>query len=311
LELFHRPVLLQESVDLLITDLEGVYVDGTVGAGGHSLELAGRIGPAGRLLCLDRDDEALRIARDRLSSSPRNVAFFKASYSELDEVLRLSGIEKVRGILLDLGISSYQIERSGRGFSFGREDPLDMRMDPEGGTTAYDLVNGLPPEELKRILREYGEEKKAGRIAKAIERERKKGPIRTSLQLAELIRSVVPSSRRPGMKHPATRAFQALRIAVNEELKHLRVFLEKAPSLIDKEGRLAVIAYHSLEDRLVKRAMVEWEAPCTCPHDLPACVCRKVPLFRRVNKKGIKPGKLEIERNPRARSAVLRAAERI
>jgi 16S rRNA (cytosine1402-N4)-methyltransferase len=204
-------------------------------------------------------------------------------------------------------MSSYQLEQSGRGFSFNRDEPLDMRMDPGSGITAEQLINSRPSSELEKILREFGEEKRAKVIARSIVQKR---PLSSSLQLARLIEAVVPRSRR-GRKHPATRTFQALRIAVNRELEYLRTFLEKAPSLIVAGGRLVVLSYHSLEDRMVKQAMADWERGCQCPPNLPECRCGKSPLFRRLQKKGIKPDHEEIEQNPRARSAMLRVAERI
>ncbi|MCJ7594997.1 MAG: 16S rRNA (cytosine(1402)-N(4))-methyltransferase RsmH, partial [Desulfobacterales bacterium] len=239
------------------------------------------------------------------------VILTKAGYSEIDEVLGSLDLERVHGILLDLGMSTYQLEHSGRGFSFGRDEPLDMRMDVDEGLTAEHLINSLSARELEGVLRNYGEEKGARRIAKSIERERKKGPIRSSLQLANLIQSITPPSKRAGGRHPATRTFQALRIAVNRELGNLERFLEKAPSVLLKGGRLVVLSYHSLEDRLVKRAMTDWERDCLCPPDFPVCKCGKVPLLKRLNRKGIKPSQEEIDDNPRARSATLRAAERI
>jgi 16S rRNA (cytosine1402-N4)-methyltransferase len=228
----------------------------------------------------------------------------------LDKVLGRLGHERVQGILLDLGMSSYQLDESGRGFSFQRDEPLDMRMDRDGGMTAFQLVNELSARALAKILRDYGEEKQARVIAKTIEAQRRKSPIRSTLHLANLVQSVTPSPR-PGTKHPATRVFQALRIAVNRELDHLKVFLEMVPALIAQGGRLVVLSYHSLEDRPVKRAIKEWEKGCECPPDFPCCVCGRKPLFRRVHKKGLRPDKQEVEENARARSAVLRIAERI
>jgi 16S rRNA (cytosine1402-N4)-methyltransferase len=207
-------------------------------------------------------------------------------------------------------MSSYQLDQSERGFSFNRDEPLDMRMDLDSGITAEKLINNISVHEIKTILREYGEEKRAGLISKSIDKERRTQTIKTSLQLANLIRSIIPPSRRPGMKDPATRTFQALRIAVNNELENLKLFLDKAPKLIESGGRLVLLTYHSLEDRLVKQAMTGWEKECICPPDLPECACDKIPLFKRVFKKGIKPNKTEIRDNPRARSAMLRAAER-
>lgn len=302
---------MQEVLEDLITAPDGIYVDGTVGSGGHSEAIGWRIQGRGQLLCLDRDSEAIRISKQRLSFLGERVRFIKASYVEADQVLRDLGWGRAHGILLDLGMSSFQLERSGRGFSFYRDEPLDMRMDSETGLTAEHLIHHLSENELEEILRQYGEERRAKAIARRIVQERKATPISSSLHLARVIESVVPRSRRLGAKHPATRTFQALRIAVNKELEHLALFLEKSPSVLCGSGRLVILSYHSLEDRKVKQAMMQWEKGCQCPPTLPQCCCGKSPLFRRLHKKGIRPDQREIEENPRARSAVLRAAERI
>jgi 16S rRNA (cytosine1402-N4)-methyltransferase len=311
LEYPHRPVLVQEVLEDLITAPDGTYIDGTVGSGGHSEAIGRRIEGHGRLLCLDRDSEAIRISKQRLSFLGQRVRFIRASYGSADQVLRDLGWGKAHGILLDLGMSGFQLEQSGRGFSFQRDEPLDMRMDPDEGVTAEHLIQHLSEKELETILREYGEERRARAIARRIGQERKTKPILSSLSLARLIESVVPRSRRPGAKHPATRTFQALRIAVNKELEHLASFLGKSPDLLAAGGRLVILSYHSLEDRMVKQAMMDWEKGCQCPPTLPRCGCGKEPLFRRIHRKAIRPGPKEIEENPRARSAVLRAAERI
>jgi 16S rRNA (cytosine1402-N4)-methyltransferase len=311
LEYPHQPVLVREVLEDLITDPDGIYIDGTVGSGGHSEAIGRRIRGQGRLLCLDRDSEAIRISKQRLSFLGERVRFIKASYAEADQVLRDLGWGKAHGILLDLGMSGFQLEQSGRGFSFYRDEPLDMRMDPDAGLTAEHLIHHLSEKELEEILRQYGEERRARAIARRITQERKTKPILSSLHLAHLIESVVPRPRRTGAKHPATRTFQALRIAVNKELEHLTSFLDKCPSVLRGSGRVVILSYHSLEDRKVKQTMMDWEKGCQCPPTLPQCCCGKEPLFRRLHKKGVKPGPKEIEENPRARSAVLRAAERI
>ncbi len=302
-------------MDQVVEDLailaDGIYVDGTVGTGGHSLAIARHLGPRGRLLCLDRDTDAVGIARGRLSDLSARVTIVKSNYTELAEILHGMGIASVQGVLLDLGLSSLQLEHSGRGFSFSRDEPLDMRMDENDEITARDLVNRLTDEELKTILREYGEEPRASIIARAVVKERERRPIESSLQLARLVESVVQPSRRPPARHPATRVFQALRIAVNKELENLRVFLSRIPSLLAPGGRFVVLSYHSLEDRPVKKALADWERGCTCPSDLPVCACGRTPLLRRIRKRGKKPSPGEIAANPRARSAILRAAERI
>jgi 16S rRNA (cytosine1402-N4)-methyltransferase len=307
----HQPVLVHEVIRFLVTIPEGVYVDGTVGSGGHSEAILRKLGDSGRLICLDRDSEAIKVSRERLAPLGKNVTLVRGNYADLDEILRDLRLEKVHGIVLDLGMSTPQLDYSGRGFSFSRDEPLDMRMDLDEDVTAQDLIRELSAEELEHILRTYGEERRAKGIAKAIERERSKRPIDSSLQLANLIQSVIPRRHHPGAKHPATRTFQALRIAVNRELDHLKAFLEKAPGLIFKRGRLVVLSYHSLEDRMVKRAMTDWERGCRCPPGLPACGCGKVPLFKRLHKRGVRPDQREIQGNPRARSAVMRAAERV
>jgi 16S rRNA (cytosine1402-N4)-methyltransferase len=311
LEYPHRPVMVQKVLEDLVTRPDGTYIDGTVGSGGHSEAIGRRIQGRGRLLCLDRDSEAIRISRQRLSFLRERVRFIKASYAELDQVLRDLGWGKAHGILLDLGMSGFQLEQSGRGFSFYRDEPLDMRMDPDAGVTAQHLIRDLSERDLEEVLRQYGEERKARAIARRIGQERKTKPILSSLHLAQLIESVVPRFRRPGAKHPATRTFQALRIAVNKELEHLASFLDKSPALLTGGGRLVILSYHSLEDRMVKRTMRDWERGCQCPPGLPMCCCGKEPIFRRVHKKGIRPDPKETEENPRARSAILRAAERI
>ncbi len=305
----HKPVLLNEVVDYLINDPEGMYVDGTVGRGGHSEVLARVICPEGRLICIDRDPDAINAAKKRLAPLGDCIKILKANYAYMEGVLDELGIKEVNGILLDLGMSSEHIENSGRGFSFLRDEPLDMRMDPEDPIKAKDLINNLSETELVKIIREYGEEKRARHIVKAIIRERKKAPIKSSLQLANIISSLF--AKRHRKRHPATKTFQALRIAVNKEIENLKLFLEKAPDLLKKGGRLAIISYHSLEDRLVKHCMIRWEDPCTCPPEIPYCICGKRPIMKRITKKGIKPSNIEVQYNPRARSAILRVAEKI
>jgi 16S rRNA (cytosine1402-N4)-methyltransferase len=311
LEYSHQPVLLQEVTELLVRKPDGVYVDGTVGNGGHSEAIVKKISPKGRLICLDRDSEAVRISEERLSPLSEKLSLFKANYVELAEVLKGLGIEKVDGVLLDLGLSSHQLEHSGRGFSFSRDEPLDMRMNSDNKLTAHEVINTFSSNNLVRILREYGEEKWAKRIVKSIEEERKRKPIKSSLELANLVKDAIPVPHHTKAKHPGTRTFQALRIAVNKELENLRTFLDMVPFLMNKGGRLVILSYHSLEDRMVKQTMMDWERQCTCPPDLPKCVCGKISLFERLNKRGIRPTPQEIKKNPRARSATLRVAERI
>ncbi len=304
-------MLVEEVIKHLVHLPQGIYVDGTTGTGGHSEAILRKLAGRGRLICLDRDPEAVNLSRKRLSALNDTVSVIKANFADLDEVMKDLSIRKVEGVLLDLGMSSYQLEKSGRGFSFSRGEPLDMRMNPESELTASHFVNDLFAKDLEEILIDYSEEKRARSIVKAIIRARAKGPIETSSQLAALIDAASPKSRRYKARHPATRTFQALRIAVNKELQHLDTFLDKIPSLMATGGTLVVLSYHSLEDRRVKRAMVEWEKRCSCPPDFPRCVCGKVPLFRRLFKKGLKPSQEELDNNPRARSAIMRAAERV
>jgi len=311
LEYTHEPVLLEQAVEDLVTRTDGVYVDGTCGGGGHSRTIGGLLSVSGRIICLDRDPQAVRQCRARMSFMEDQVLVMKSDFTDVGRILHEEGLERVDGILLDLGLSSHQLDRSGRGFSFKRNEPLDMRMDPESGLTAGHLVNTIAEDELERILRTYGEEKKARAIARAVVKARRIGPLSSASELASLIRSVFPYSRRPGEIDPATRSFQALRIAVNRELDHLQWFLDKVPGWIRPGGRLVILAYHSLEDRMVKQAFRAWEKACTCPPGFPVCNCGKKPLFRPVRRRGIKPTQEEIQRNPRSRSAVLRAAERI
>jgi 16S rRNA (cytosine1402-N4)-methyltransferase len=296
----HQPVMLDELIAYLVTTPEGIYVDGTVGTGGHSLEICKRIAPKGRLICLDIDSASLQLARKRLAPFGDRVKIIKESYVELDKVLKGTGVERVDGIFLDLGMSSYQLESSGRGFSFMKDEPLDMRMDQERGGTASELVNTISMEGFRGLLWDYAEERWAKLIARAVVEERRKAPITSSLRLARLVETTIPRRHHPRKRHPATKTFQAIRIAVNGELQNIAEFLEKAPFLLVNGGRLAVISYHSLEDRLVKRAFRRWEGEEGA----------RPRLMRRLEKKGLKPSQAEMERNPRSRSAIMRVAER-
>jgi 16S rRNA (cytosine1402-N4)-methyltransferase len=300
-----------EVLSSLITAKDGIYIDGTTGSGGHSEAILKELSGRGRLICLDRDPEAIKISGERLKTPENNITFVKANFADLDSVLKDLDIVRVNGILLDLGMSSYQLDLSGRGFSFNRDERLDMRMDRDEGMTAEEIINTYPAKDIEAILKNFGEEKRARQISRLIENERGKRPIKTTLQLADLIRSITPPSRHPWTKDPSTRTFQALRIAVNREAESLDRFLKIAPFLLEKGGRLVFLTYHSLEDRPVKQAMADWERTCVCPRDIPECVCGKKPLFKKLNKRMIKPQAQEIDANPRARSAILRAAERI
>jgi len=251
LEYLHQPVLVHEVVKYLVSEPDGIYVDGTVGSGGHSEAIGRSLSGKGRLVCIDRDPDAVGVSKERLAFLGEKACVVKANFADLDMVLKHRGLKEVDGVLLDLGMSSYQLEKSGRGFSFSKNEPLDMRMDPDEELTARDLVNSLSARELEKLLRDYGEEKRAKIIARAITTSRREKPIDTSSTLAALTKSVVPPSRRPGALHPATKTFQALRIEVNKELKNIQIFLKKLPQMMAKGGRLVVLSYHSLEGRLI------------------------------------------------------------
>jgi len=305
---YHVPALLAEVLALLPTDPDGTYVDGTLGGGGHARALAERLGPGGLLVGVDRDPEALAEAGSLEEEFPGRVRLLQGNFGDLAEVLAGAGLGPVDGVLLDLGVSSRQLDAGERGFSFLRDGPLDMRMDPTAGPSAADLVNTLDEAALIRLFREYGEEPKAGRVARALVRVRSRRPLHTT---GELARAVEEALGWRGGKHPATRVFQALRIAVNRELEALDRFLESLPTLVKPGGRVVVIAYHSLEDRRVKQALRHHEPQCRCARDALRCTCGIPGLFRPLGRKAVKPRRDEIEANPRARSARLRAAERL
>lgn len=306
MEFSHISVLLNEAIDSLQIKPDGIYVDGTAGGGGHSFEIAGRL-TTGRLIALDRDPEAVKTATTRLKGLPAEVVCI--NFKDFDSALDRSGIGKIDGMLLDLGVSSYQLDNTERGFSYHGDAPLDMRMG-DSGPTAADLVNTISLEELSRILTVYGEEKFAYRIAKAIVRQREIEHITTTKVLADIISSAVPAAaRRDG--HPARKSFQAIRIAVNGELDALKEVLKKAFNRLNVGGVLSVITFHSLEDRIVKQTFAEFTRGCTCPEDFPVCVCGKTPMGELLFKKPILPSKEEIEHNMRSRSAKLRAIKKI
>ena len=289
---------------------DGIYVDGTLGGAGHSSEIVKRL-TTGRLIGIDRDQKALKAAGERLAPYADRVTLVHSNFSELDHVLENLGIEGVDGILLDLGVSSPQLDEAERGFSYMADAPLDMRMNAEDSLSAYDVVNTWPREELRRILYEYGEERYAPQIAGAICRRRAVSPIETTLELVDVIRSAMPAQALREKQHPAKRSFQAIRIAVNDELGSVRQVMEAAIPKLNPGGRLAVITFHSLEDRIVKTAMAAASKGCTCPPNFPVCVCGKKPKVKLVNKKPIVSGDEELERNPRARSAKLRVCEKL
>nr|WP_186565179.1 16S rRNA (cytosine(1402)-N(4))-methyltransferase RsmH [Lawsonibacter celer] len=305
----HRPVLLAECIEALRIKPEGVYVDGTLGRAGHSLEIARRLS-TGRLICIDRDQAALDAAADKLSAYGDRVTLVHGNFDRLDKLLTDLGISGVDGMLFDLGVSSPQLDDPSRGFSYRNDAPLDMRMDQTDTLTARTVVNEWPQEELRRILFQYGEERYAPAIAAAIVRARDKAPIETTLELAEVIRSAMPAAALREKQHPAKRSFQAIRIAVNDELAAVDRMLTAAVPRLNPGGRLAVISFHSLEDRIVKNALAAAAKGCTCPPDFPVCVCGKTPQVKLISKKPIVSGAKELEENPRARSAKLRVAEK-
>jgi len=313
----HQPVLLDEVLHWLDVREDGTYIDCTAGLGGHAEAIARRLGPGGRLLCIDQDAEALEFARARLAPFGRRVSFVHANFRELDRVAAEAGVTSADGILLDLGFSSFQVESAHRGFAFSREGPLDMRMDPSaGGPTAADIVNTWDEASLAALFFEFGEEPRARRIARAIVAARARQPLRTTTQLASVVGQAVGGPGRRTPNHPATKVFQALRIQVNGELDSLRLVLPLAHGLLDPgnadrhPGRLVVISFHSLEDRIVKRYFQREAVACICPPGLPECRCGHRPTLRILTRRAVRPSPAELARNPRARSAVLRAAER-
>lgn len=309
-EFTHLPVLLHECIEGLDIKPEGIYLDGTLGRAGHSREIAKRL-TTGRLICVDRDQAALDAAQERLGPWMDRVSLVHSNFCEIDAILDVLEIPAVDGMLFDLGVSSPQLDDASRGFSYMADAPLDMRMDQSDTLTARTVVNEWPREELRRIFSQYGEERYAGPIAAAIERRRAERPIETTLELVEVIRSAMPGKALKEKQHPAKRCFQAIRIAVNDELSSVDRMLQSAVPRLKPGGRLAVISFHSLEDRIVKNALAGFAKGCTCPPDFPVCVCGKKPVIRLVSRKPIVSGAEELEVNPRARSAKLRVAEKL
>lgn len=308
-EFHHVSVLLDECIDALHIKPDGIYVDGTLGGAGHSSQIAKRL-TTGRLIGIDRDPKALQAASERLAPYGDRVTLVHSNFSRVDEVLDELGISGVDGILLDLGVSSPQLDEAERGFSYMADAPLDMRMNAQDPLTAYEVVNLWPKEELRRILYEYGEERYAPQIASAIERRRAEHPIETTLQLVDVIRSAMPPQALREKQHPAKRSFQAIRIAVNDELGAVARVMDAAIAKLNKGGRLAIITFHSLEDRIVKNAMASAAKGCVCPPEFPVCVCGRTPVVRLITKKPIVSNEEELQRNPRARSAKLRVCEK-
>jgi 16S rRNA (cytosine1402-N4)-methyltransferase len=307
MEFSHIPVLLNEAVDGLNIKENGIYVDGTAGGGGHSNAILNHL-TTGKLISIDQDPDAISILTERFKKNENSIVI-KGNFANIKELLQLRGVGRIDGVLLDIGVSSHQLDTPERGFSFHEDAPLDMRMS-QSGTTAEELVNTLPYAELKRIIGTYGEEKFASSIAKGIVKAREEQPIQTTVQLAEIIKANVPQKvRREG--HPARKTFQAIRIAVNDELGVLERGLDGAFEMLGSGGRLAVITFHSLEDRIVKQKMASWCQGCTCPKDFPVCVCGNTPKAKLVNKKPICANETELIENSRARSAKLRICEKI
>ncbi len=307
----HQPVMPEKVIEALNVRPGGVYVDCTLGGAGHSLAILQRMGGKGLLVGLDQDPAALRAATARLAGFARQVRLVKANFSEISRVLDNLGVKGVDAVLFDLGVSSPQLDVQERGFSYQLDGPLDMRMDPEMTVTAADVVNKLPEDELARIIRDYGEERWARRIAAAIVEERRKERISTTARLADIVRRAIPAAARRSGPHPARRTFQALRIAVNNELSVLNAALTQAVKALNPGGRIAVLSYHSLEDRIVKEVFRDFSRSCICPPGLPECRCYRKPLLKVLTSRPLTPSKDEVAQNPRSRSAKLRVAEKL
>lgn len=308
MEFHHISVLLNECIDNLNIRPDGIYVDGTMGGGGHSLEIAKRL-TTGRLICIDQDPNAHEAAGKRLAEYKDRITFVRDNFGNIANILDSLGIEKIDGMLLDIGVSSHQLDEAERGFSYQQDAPLDMRMNPDRPFSAYDVVNGYDEDELDRVIFTYGEERWARRIAQFIVKEREAKPIETTGELVDIIKKAVPKGARKDGPHPAKRTFQAIRIEVNGELEVLQRAIDDVAARLAVGGRLCIITFHSLEDRIVKEAFRKQENPCICPPQFPVCVCGKKPLGRVITRKPILPNKEELEENPRSRSAKLRVLE--
>ncbi len=306
----HRSVLLEPCMDALAIKPDGIYVDGTAGGGGHSFEIARRL-TTGRLIAIDQDEAAIKAASAKLAPLGERAQVVRNNFCHVADVLDTLGIDKIDGILLDLGVSSYQLDTPERGFSYMADAPLDMRMDMRAEKNAYHVVNTYSEYDLRRILFDYGEERFAGRIASRIVQARADKPIETTGELTALIKSAIPAAARESGHHPAKRSFQAIRIEVNSELDVIRPALEAAMKRLSEGGRMAVITFHSLEDRIVKQTFADMASGCTCPKGLPVCVCGKKPQVKVISRKPILPDEEELETNPRSRSAKLRVAEKL
>ncbi len=310
MEFHHISVLLNECIEELNIKPDGIYVDGTMGGGGHSLEIAKRIG-TGRLICIDQDPNAHEAAGKRLAEHKEKITFVRDNFGNIAHILDELGIEKIDGMLMDIGVSSHQLDEAERGFSYQQDAPLDMRMNPDRPFSAYNVVNEYSEDELDRVIFTYGEERWARRIAQFIVKEREAKPIETTGELVDIIKKAVPKGARKDGPHPAKRTFQAIRIEVNGELDVLQKAIDDVSERLNEGGRLCIITFHSLEDRIVKDAFRKQENPCICPPQFPVCVCGKKPLGRVVTRKPILPSKEELEMNPRSRSAKLRVLEGI
>jgi len=310
MEFSHRSVLLDETIESLQVKPGGIYVDGTLGGAGHSFEICKRFGPEGRLIGIDQDDEAIEAATEKLRPFQNQVQIFHNNYHSFPFILKEAGIEKVDGILLDLGVSSHQLDDGERGFSYRMDAPLDMRMDKRNELTAEEIVNHYSESEIYRIIRDYGEDPFAKNIAKHIVQHREQAPIRTTFELVEIIKEAIPAKIRMKSGHPAKQTFQAIRIECNQELTVLQESLGNMIDSLKEGGRLSIITFHSLEDRIVKNAFREAQEPCTCPKSFPVCVCGKKSKGFAVTRKPILPSEQEMEQNPRSKSAKLRVFEK-
>ena len=307
----HKPVMVREAMKFLRPHSNGIYVDATLGLGGHTEAILDYCNSHAKVIALDIDDEAISFSKNYLSRFETQIKFVNKNFSQIDKVLESLSIEEVDGIVADLGMSSLQLEASGRGFSFQRDERLDMRMDPGLRFTAHDLVNEMDEEEISKVLKNYGEERWAKKIAIEISKSRSKKPIETTLELANIVLNAIPKKFYPHGRHPATKTFQALRIAVNNELENLGIFLKKAPLFLKTGGRIVLISFHSLEDRLVKNTFKGLSSACICPPELPRCGCGRKSILKNLTHSPLTPTLEEINENPRARSAKLRAGERI
>ncbi|MBQ8321042.1 MAG: 16S rRNA (cytosine(1402)-N(4))-methyltransferase RsmH [Clostridia bacterium] len=307
----HTSVLLWECIEALDIRDGYTYIDCTAGGGGHSIEIAKRMGKNSRLICFDRDKNAIAAASERLKDYLDRVTFVNDNFSGLDRVIKEYGITNLGGVLADLGCSSHQFDTPERGFSYMHDAPLDMRMDTDSPLSAYEVVNGYSENDLKRIIYDYGEERFAPRIASAICKRRELSPIKTTFELTEIIKGAIPAAARADGPHPSKRTFQAIRIEVNAELDAIKPLIEAASANMVSGGRIAIISFHSLEDRIVKQAYKALASGCTCPKDFPVCICGNKPKIKEISKKPILPSKEELESNPRSRSAKLRVAEKI